>query len=722
LDNKVKLLTKAPLPSWSSLINVFGHHHHNLDTLSSEWCREGDVAGWFSRSAWSFVRVALWRQKYSKSKNIIIWFPDYFCNSSLTPLRFLNTNLIFYPINQNLEPDHQACRELAKTNPPDIFVLVHYFGCPTNASSVKEFCSKHHAWLLEDAAHVLRPIPGVGKYGDFIIYSPHKLLPIPDGAVLIIRRGGPGEFNAENLRNFGPNTSWIKDFSSIEKLKKVPVRNSIWYHSEWLFKRIFQKLGFGLKHKLSEFIETGVEFSKANELIKPEFSQLSRLILGYLKSSFADVVRWRKSHQLLWDYLLNEESNLNHILPASRPQQHEWTPYLAAFASKNENDAKKIFELLGNRGLPVSTWPDLAPEVITNRKIHKIAWELRHRRYYLPLHQSLKSKDLLGAVFNISRVKKVNGLNQLELKKNISREYWNSLMTNVGRSNLLQSWAYGEAKSKIENLKVLRIVVMEFNKPIAFVQILEKKFALFRLVRINRGPLFLEGYSPELQEQVIQFLVKELGGWKKGRLISFTPELPLNGRFIALMAKLGLYQFNCKSWESIWFDLDKDQIELRKRLNGKWRNMLSYAERQKLRLETHFDVQNLEWLLKHCEKIMRERGESIPLKLYHQLLLELESEQPMQIFKAFLDDELLAGICIVSHGTAATYLLGWNGKQGRSLKANQFLLWNAMMILKEQGIRWFDLGGIDEENTPGISGFKLGVNGIRYSLVGDGWK
>ena len=119
---------------------------------------------------------------------------------------------------------------------------------------------------------------------------------------------------------------------------------------------------------------------------------------------------------------------------------------------------------------------------------------------------------------------------------------------------------------------------------------------------------------------------------------------------------------------------------------------------------------------------MRERGESIPLKLYHQLLLELESEQPMQIFKAFLDDELLAGICIVSHGTAATYLLGWNGKQGRSLKANQFLLWNAMMILKEQGIRWFDLGGIDEESTPGISGFKLGVNGIRYSLVGDGWK
>ena len=94
----------------------------------------------------------------------------------------------------------------------------------------------------------------------------------------------------------------------------------------------------------------------------------------------------------------------------------------------------------------------------------------------------------------------------------------------------------------------------------------------------------------------------------------------------------------------------------------------------------------------------------------------------MQIFKAFLQDEPLAGICIVSHGSAATYLLGWNGNKGRSLKANQFLLWNAMMLLKEQGIRWFDLGGIDEESTPGISQIKLGVNGTRYALVGEGWK
>jgi hypothetical protein len=396
---------------------------------------------------------------------------------------------------------------------------------------------------------------------------------------------------------------------------------------------------------------------------------------------------------------------------------------MSAFAAKNENVAKRVFESLESQGLPVTTWPDLAPEVYANRDFHKSAWTLRHSRFYLPQHQGHKSKDILTAAFGLSAGNVIKEIGQLELKLNeTTREQWNSMMFQVGRSNLMQSWSYGEAKSKIEGWKVSRIVIWKLNKPVAFVQILEKKFAFLKLVRINRGPLLLEDSRPDLQAAVTQLLVKEFGGWKKGRLLFFTPELPLNGKNLALMTKLEFYQFTCRSWESIWFDLDEDRGELRNRLNGKWRNMLSFAERQKLRFETHCDVQNFEWLVNLCDKMMKDRGESIPSKLYHQLLLEFESEQPMQIFKAFLQDEPLAGICIVSHGSAASYLLGWNGRKGRNLKANQFLLWNAMMLLKEQGIRWFDLGGIDEDRTPGISEFKLGVNGIRYALVGEGWK
>ena len=90
--------------------------------------------------------------------------------------------------------------------------------------------------MLKDVAHVLRPISGVGKFGDFITYGPHKLLPVPDGAVLKIQPSGPpGQFNSEKLQNFAPNTAQAKDLSSLDTLKRVPVRNSFGYYSSWLF-------------------------------------------------------------------------------------------------------------------------------------------------------------------------------------------------------------------------------------------------------------------------------------------------------------------------------------------------------------------------------------------------------------------------------------------------------------------------------------------------------
>ena len=38
------------------------------------------------------------------------------------------------------------------------------------------------------------------------------------------------------------------------------------------------------------------------------------------------------------------------------------------------------------------------------------------------------------------------------------------------------------------------------------------------------------------------------------------------------------------------------------------------------------------------------------------------------------------------------------------------------------GHKSLHLGGISQEHTPGITAFKLGLNGERYELVGEYWK
>ena len=155
----------------------------------------------------------------------------------------------------------------------------------------------------------------------------------------------------------------------------------------------------------------------------------------------------------------------------------------------------------------------------------------------------------------------------------------------TGRSNLLQSWASGEAKSKTGGWKVNRVVILQFNKPVAIVQVLVKSFAFFKLFRLNRGPLFLEDTYLELQEPVIRLLVNQLGDWKKGHLLSFAPEVPLSGKMLTMSEKQGIRQFTCRSWESIRFDQSESREILRNNLKGKWRNMLTSAERKGLRSE-----------------------------------------------------------------------------------------------------------------------------------------
>ena len=202
------MLTHAPLPRWWDLFRALVRRPPSDAELAAPWRREGEVAGWLSRSAWSLALIALWRQHEARGSTVTAWFPDFFCNSSLAPLRLTGAKLVFYPVTEGMTPDYAACRNIAETHPPDLFVLLHYIGRPAPAAASRDFCVRHRAWLIEDAAHVLRPIDGVGRFGDFVVYSPHKHLAIPDGAVLVVRQGGAGRFDDGDVAALGAPHTW----------------------------------------------------------------------------------------------------------------------------------------------------------------------------------------------------------------------------------------------------------------------------------------------------------------------------------------------------------------------------------------------------------------------------------------------------------------------------------------------------------------------------------
>lgn len=713
-------MTIAPLPDWLDFLKTFNKAPADRESLLKPWIRAGETGGWLSRSAWSLALIALWKSKELKeSRPLVIWVPDFFCNEPLNLLRLSGAKLFFYPVTDLFEPNYTLCRSQSALNPPDIFLLVHYFGKPAKGAVAKEFCTMNKCWLIEDAAHVLKPVSGIGEYGDFVIYSPHKLLPIFDGAVLVVRKKGPSDFNETYINELGNDNSWVTELTQVFK-DKIAIYQSNMLAVKWLLKRFLQKIG--INRVVIQNFKQAYTQSPPTGIIDPQMTELSSKLLKIAIPKFAIISAYRKRHQKLWKQIVDNHDSIkaDEVFEHEAADFDKWVPYNAVI--KGSGDLDEHFEMFQKKNTYVTTWPDLAPEVIDNQESHAAAISLRHSRVYFPVHQSISGGDFRRIL------KRFNLLTQyvygsLTIVQGITRDKWNEFLKNVGQSNLLQSWSYGEAKTKTEGWHVKRLVFNRSEVPLAIVQVLEKRISgLIKVRRINRGPLFFPETSASDKMEVFGELIR-FGNVFQGKILSIAPELTLTGANLVALISNRIHNFNPRSWMSVWIDLRPEMGQIRSNLSGKWRNRLVTSEKNDLEIEIGSGPDLVQWMVKRYEENMHLKDfEGIRLPVLEELYKNSMPDSPLIIYRTRFNGEYIGGICIACHGTAATYLIGWTGPEGRHLKVNYVLLWAAIENLRNNGIIWLDLGGVDDDATPGITEFKFGMGGRVYELVGEGWK
>lgn len=300
----------------------------------------------------------------------------------------------------------------------------------------------------------------------------------------------------------------------------------------------------------------------------------------------------------------------------------------------------------------------------------------------------------------------------------LDRPAWEGLFAAAGRTPLTQCWAYGEAK-RAEGWRVRRAVVEKDGRPLALAQVLERRLAgILRVGRLNRGPVWLEPPSEEDLRLALTAIAAPWRPWRGG-LFLCAPEV--GPEALPLLASLGFRERRSPAWCSAWLDLVPEPDALRRRLDGKWRNMLTGAEKAGLTVEAGDDAQSLDWLMTQYRALMADKGfGGAPPALIARLRDNAFTPRDLTVLRALTPEgEAVSGILLARHGSAATYLVGWNGDAGRRLKAGNLLLWTAMLHLRDQGCRALDLGGIDEVLTPGIAAFKRGMKGEEYRLAGE---
>lgn len=341
--------------------------------------KENDRILFYSRGQWALSKLgASIARKRNRSKGRI-FVPEYFCEISLTTLRFDEFDIRFYRITERLEPDITDLEKLvADDEPPDMLLFVHYFGIPVNMSSTEAWCRKNGIVLIEDAAHSLIPVPGIGDHGCPVVYTPWKFFNIPDGALLVLPEGSSDIF------------------STVEEHDDP-------YPLAWFVKRLSyaatQTTGLPL-HRIRPFPVKACEESEPPiDPGRPGCRSRSVAILAKKEKHLLSVGRVREQNYRQLDGAISGSSLCGYRMFQALPAR--FTPYVYPLRIAG-GDCRGIMVALNKIGIPAQPWSDLSPEV-KNSAAFPLSNSLRKEVMVLPVHQDLAPRQIVWMAGEVIR-------------------------------------------------------------------------------------------------------------------------------------------------------------------------------------------------------------------------------------------------------------------------------------------------------------------------------
>ena len=303
---------------------------------------------------------------------------------------------------------------------------------------------------------------------------------------------------------------------------------------------------------------------------------------------------------------------------------------------------------------------------------------------------------------------------------------WAELVSKFQDLSLLQTWEYGLAKAQTGPWKVQRGIFLDNEHVVGAFQALVRTIpGLDRgLVWINRGPLWERDGNPN--SSLLLGMIKGLRNYWVDQRHMYLRVAPSSreGQIEAkLLQEIG-YRLDesLPGWASERVDFSQPVGTLRGQLQQKWRNCLNKAEKLALVVEAGSETSLFEEFLVEYRKMLTDRQfhSSVTPALLSRLQELLSPERKLWVLAARQGERALGGVLIARYGEVAEYLAGSVNGDGRRVNAGQLLLWRALCEMKDQGYRWFDLGGMHPERTPsGIFHFKAGVGGTPYRLIGE---
>jgi lipid II:glycine glycyltransferase (peptidoglycan interpeptide bridge formation enzyme) len=297
---------------------------------------------------------------------------------------------------------------------------------------------------------------------------------------------------------------------------------------------------------------------------------------------------------------------------------------------------------------------------------------------------------------------------------------WSTMLDLFNDANLYQTWSYGAVRWGRKNLSHLVLRRNDEVLAIAQLRIIRPTSLNFGMAYLRWGPL-CHRRGRELDAEAVLYMARALQEEyvRKRRLLLQILPNAFAGSPRAALFQSGFSSFtqepqtSANSYRTLVLDLAPPIEELRRNLDKKWRNQLTRSEKNGLKVVVGNRADEYRTFCRMYEQMRKRKTfeTTVDVEEFGRLQEDLPETHRMRTLICEQDGVPVAGMVASAMGDSAIYLLGATSDDGLNAKGAYLLQWTLIQWLKENGFKWYDLGGIDPEGNPGVYSFKRGLSG-----------
>jgi len=323
------------------------------------------------------------------------------------------------------------------------------------------------------------------------------------------------------------------------------------------------------------------------------------------------------------------------------------------------------------------------------------------------------------------------------------QDEWDSALGTLPEPHILQSWVWGEVKSKY-GWNAEHWIWEDNGRATAAAQVLERRWPAglpwpsSRVLYVPRGPI-LDWSNPELASAVLSDLAS-LARKRQAIFIKIDPELPVTVLQVAeaepqpstVGARVAesLRRSNwIPSLEQVQFrstlrlSLESGEDELLARMKSKTRYNIRLAERKGVSVRPGSENDFDDLYAMYRETSIRDGFVIRPRAYYLDAWGTPLRAGRAKIFLADIQGRAAAALILFHFGPTAWYFYGMSRSAHRESMPTHLLQWEAIRWAKAAGIKTYDFWGAPDRADPadpmyGVYRFKVGFGASLVETIG----